>query len=386
MALERIGEEGTGVLVYLPQEGRGIGLKEKIKAYALQDEGLDTVEANVALGFKADMRDYGIGIQILKDLGLKRVRLLTNNPKKTDAFIYGGFDLHVVDQVPIAPPTNPHNKAYLAAKTRKKWATACPRTTSFAVDSHISRATGGTLRLSRGRRNWRKGRDLCGRPDYNSRDARLRGDGRSPAPQRSGNPAFWRTHRPVKMPPHLALHFSCSQLGLNRFPITANSNHYAPAPHQDEEPDLRLVGPSASCRPCRPCNRPPPRNRLNSRRTTWSRSTATAWPDRMQHDPWVETVLQSQLKGMNVSFRNMSFSGDMVNKRPRNKGSPNDAEYLQHVAPDVVFSFYGYNESFAGLDGADAYRAELVKLVERYRELRRQKAAVAVRAVQPDRL
>lgn len=94
--------------------------------------------------------------------------------------------------------------------------------------------------------------------------------------------------------------------------------------------------------------------------------------DRMQHDPWVETILQSQLKGMNVSFRNMSFSGDMVNKRPRNKGFTNDAEYLQHVAPDVVFSFYGYNESFAGPDGADAYRDELVKLVQRYRELRRE--------------
>ena len=77
---------------------------EKIRAYSLQDEGLDTVEANLALGFPADSRDYGIGIQILKDLGLSKVRLLTNNPKKTDAFIYGGFDLEVVDQVPIQPP------------------------------------------------------------------------------------------------------------------------------------------------------------------------------------------------------------------------------------------------------------------------------------------
>jgi len=95
--------------------------------------------------------------------------------------------------------------------------------------------------------------------------------------------------------------------------------------------------------------------------------------DRMQHDPWVETTLQSQLKGMNVSFRNMSFSGDMVNKKPRNEGFTNDADYLQHVGPDVVFTFYGYNESFAGPDGADSYRAELVKLVQRYTELRKEK-------------
>lgn len=99
--------------------------------------------------------------------------------------------------------------------------------------------------------------------------------------------------------------------------------------------------------------------------------------DRMQHDPWVESVLQSHLKGINVSFRNMSFSGDMVNKKPRNKGFTNDNEYLQHVAPDVVFTFYGYNESYAGPDGADAYRAELVKLVERYRALRKEKGVDA---------
>ncbi|REJ68030.1 MAG: 3,4-dihydroxy-2-butanone-4-phosphate synthase [Planctomycetota bacterium] len=119
MALETIGAEGTGVLVYLPQEGRGIGLVEKLKAYALQDEGLDTVEANHALGFKADTRDYGVGIQLLKDLGLTKVRLLTNNPKKTDAFIYGGFDLEVVDQVPILPPINEHNARYIATKRDK---------------------------------------------------------------------------------------------------------------------------------------------------------------------------------------------------------------------------------------------------------------------------
>jgi 3,4-dihydroxy 2-butanone 4-phosphate synthase/GTP cyclohydrolase II len=119
MALEMIGREGAGVLVYLPQEGRGIGIIEKIKAYALQDQGLDTVEANLALGFKVDSRDYGVGIQLLKDLGLSRVRLLTNNPKKTDAFIYGGFDLEVVDQVPILPPIHEHNAKYLATKRDK---------------------------------------------------------------------------------------------------------------------------------------------------------------------------------------------------------------------------------------------------------------------------
>ena len=119
MALEQIGQEGVGVLVYLPQEGRGIGLVEKIKAYQLQDNGLDTVEANLALGHRADMRDYGIGIQILKDLGLSRVRLLTNNPKKTDAFIYGGYDLQVVDQIPIVAPSNQYRAGYLAAKRDK---------------------------------------------------------------------------------------------------------------------------------------------------------------------------------------------------------------------------------------------------------------------------
>lgn len=119
MALQMISQEGAGALVYLPQEGRGIGLTAKIKAYALQDEGMDTVEANLALGYKADMRDYGVGIQILKDLGLTRVRLLTNNPKKTDAFIYGGFELEVVDQVPITPPLNQHNRQYLATKAEK---------------------------------------------------------------------------------------------------------------------------------------------------------------------------------------------------------------------------------------------------------------------------
>ncbi len=119
MALDMIRAEGAGALIYLPQEGRGIGLVEKIKAYNLQDQGLDTVEANLKLGHKADIRDYGIGIQILKDLGLTNIRLLTNNPKKTDAFIYGGYDLHVVDQVPIVPVPHEHNARYLATKREK---------------------------------------------------------------------------------------------------------------------------------------------------------------------------------------------------------------------------------------------------------------------------
>ncbi len=119
MALSQIGADGVGAIVYLPQEGRGIGLAAKIKAYALQDEGLDTVEANLALGFKVDSRDYGVGIQILKDLGMSKIRLLTNNPKKLDAVVYGGFDLEVVDQVPLAAPVNDTNASYLATKRDK---------------------------------------------------------------------------------------------------------------------------------------------------------------------------------------------------------------------------------------------------------------------------
>jgi 3,4-dihydroxy 2-butanone 4-phosphate synthase/GTP cyclohydrolase II len=119
MALDMISAEGRGVVVYLPQEGRGIGLAQKIRAYALQDNGLDTVEANHALGFKADMRDYGIGLQILKDLGLSEIRLLTNNPKKTKAFNLRGFDLTVIDQVPIVPAINKHNQRYLETKRAK---------------------------------------------------------------------------------------------------------------------------------------------------------------------------------------------------------------------------------------------------------------------------
>ena len=119
MALEMIGDEGVGALIYLPQEGRGIGLIEKIRAYNLQDQGLDTVEANLALGYRADPRDYGIGLQILQDLGLSQVRLLTNNPKKTDAFVYHGYGLEVVDQVPIIAPEDEERRRYLDAKRDK---------------------------------------------------------------------------------------------------------------------------------------------------------------------------------------------------------------------------------------------------------------------------
>jgi 3,4-dihydroxy 2-butanone 4-phosphate synthase/GTP cyclohydrolase II len=119
LALGLIGEEGRGALIYLPQEGRGIGLAQKIKAYGLQDDGLDTVEANHALGFKADMRDYGVGLQILKDLRLSAIRLLTNNPKKVEAFNLRGFNLTVVDQVPIVSEANNHNIKYLETKRIK---------------------------------------------------------------------------------------------------------------------------------------------------------------------------------------------------------------------------------------------------------------------------
>lgn len=118
-SLERIQEDGYGYLIYLPQEGRGIGLAEKIKAYKLQEQGLDTVEANLALGHRADCRDYGVGLQILNDLGITHIRLLTNNPKKVDAFIYSGFDLTVTEQVRILGEITPYNEAYIRTKVEK---------------------------------------------------------------------------------------------------------------------------------------------------------------------------------------------------------------------------------------------------------------------------
>jgi 3,4-dihydroxy 2-butanone 4-phosphate synthase/GTP cyclohydrolase II len=116
-ALARIDAEGTGVLLYMAQEGRGIGLINKLRAYELQEQGMDTVEANLELGFPADARDYGIGNQILSDLGLTTLRILTNNPKKLTGI--DGFGLTVVEQMPIETSPNPENSRYLVAKRDK---------------------------------------------------------------------------------------------------------------------------------------------------------------------------------------------------------------------------------------------------------------------------
>jgi 3,4-dihydroxy 2-butanone 4-phosphate synthase/GTP cyclohydrolase II len=113
-ALSMIEREGQGVLLYLSQEGRGIGLLNKLRAYRLQEDGLDTVEANERLGLPADLRDYGIGAQILVDLGLSSIRILTNNPKKIRGL--EGYGLSVAAQIPIVHAPNPHNERYLAAK------------------------------------------------------------------------------------------------------------------------------------------------------------------------------------------------------------------------------------------------------------------------------
>jgi len=116
-AMRQVAEEGQGVIVYMRQEGRGIGLVQKIKAYKLQEKGLDTVEANLKLGFKMDLREYGLGAQILADLGLKTIRLLTNNPRKVVGL--EGYGLEIVEQVPIRIKPNPHNAKYLQTKKDK---------------------------------------------------------------------------------------------------------------------------------------------------------------------------------------------------------------------------------------------------------------------------
>jgi 3,4-dihydroxy 2-butanone 4-phosphate synthase / GTP cyclohydrolase II len=116
-AMRMIDREGKGALIYLRQEGRGIGLANKLHAYALQDQGLDTVEANVQLGLPVDKRDYGIGSQILRDLGLRKIRIMTNNRRK----IHGieGFDLEIVERVPLQIPPGEHNRKYLQTKREK---------------------------------------------------------------------------------------------------------------------------------------------------------------------------------------------------------------------------------------------------------------------------
>jgi 3,4-dihydroxy 2-butanone 4-phosphate synthase/GTP cyclohydrolase II len=116
-AMRQVAEAGRGVILYMRQEGRGIGLAPKIKAYKLQEQGLDTVEANLKLGYGMDLREYGLGAQILVDLGLKTIRLLTNNPKKVVGL--KGYGLEIVEQVPIRVKANPHNERYLKTKREK---------------------------------------------------------------------------------------------------------------------------------------------------------------------------------------------------------------------------------------------------------------------------
>ena len=116
-AMERIQREGRGVILYMRQEGRGIGLGAKIRAYKLQEQGLDTVDANLQLGFPMDLRDYGFGAQMLSDLGVKRIRLLTNNPKKVVGL--QGHGLEIIEQLPIRVPPNPENEGYLKTKRER---------------------------------------------------------------------------------------------------------------------------------------------------------------------------------------------------------------------------------------------------------------------------
>jgi len=116
-AMEMIEKEGKGVILYMNQEGRGIGLLNKLKAYKLQEQGRDTVEANLELGFKMDERDYGIGAQILRDLGISKMRLMSNNPKKRTGLV--GYGLEIIENVAIEVASNPHNVNYLKTKKEK---------------------------------------------------------------------------------------------------------------------------------------------------------------------------------------------------------------------------------------------------------------------------
>ena len=116
-AMEMVEKEGRGVVLYMNQEGRGIGLMNKLKAYKLQEEGKDTVEANLELGFKNDQRDYGVGAQILRHLGVSKIRLMTNNPRKRAGL--SGYGLEIVENVPIEIRPNPHNEFYLQTKRDK---------------------------------------------------------------------------------------------------------------------------------------------------------------------------------------------------------------------------------------------------------------------------
>jgi 3,4-dihydroxy 2-butanone 4-phosphate synthase / GTP cyclohydrolase II len=117
LAMKMVGAAGAGVVLYMRQEGRGIGFENKVHAYELQDHGLDTVQANEKLGFAADLRDYGVGAQILLDLGLKKIRLLTNNPKKVIGL--KGYGLEIVERIPVISEQNRYNRRYLKTKQRK---------------------------------------------------------------------------------------------------------------------------------------------------------------------------------------------------------------------------------------------------------------------------
>jgi 3,4-dihydroxy 2-butanone 4-phosphate synthase/GTP cyclohydrolase II len=116
-AMEMVEKEGKGVILYMNQEGRGIGLINKLRAYKLQEQGFDTVEANIELGFKMDQRDYGIGAQILRDLGIHKVRLISNNPVKRAGL--EGYGIEIIDNIPIEIQSNPHNEKYLKTKRDK---------------------------------------------------------------------------------------------------------------------------------------------------------------------------------------------------------------------------------------------------------------------------